>query len=150
MNMGKMGVIACVQIWFEPALMDISLLLRKTTRSALIGRLCVSAANLSASAPRVNGHSLTAGPLITLNYPRAVGVYCSLPWPLIPSYVMSLAFLVCKIISLKLHMKGGDHTAQRWLAASSRILVCAAGRRWVEAVNRSSAHISTAVHSGRA
>lgn len=76
MNMGKMGVIACVQIRFEPVLMDISLLLRKTTWSALIGRLGVSAANLSASAPLVNGHSLTASPLITLNYPRAVGAYC--------------------------------------------------------------------------
>lgn len=39
MNVRKMGLITYAKIWFEPVLMDCSLLLRKTSSSALIGSL---------------------------------------------------------------------------------------------------------------
>lgn len=39
MNIRKMGLITRAKIWFEPVLMDFSLLLRKTASSAVIGSL---------------------------------------------------------------------------------------------------------------
>lgn len=70
MNVRKMGLITRAKIWFEPRANG---LFPPTPEKPL--RLqwlaackCVSAANLSTSAPLVDGHSLTASPLITLNY----------------------------------------------------------------------------------